>query len=329
MGRILPESKCPEESIETQTIMRDSRCRDEYLRRIHAVQDAIETQPDNAPDLTELAEIAGFSKYHFHRIFRAMTGETLWQYVSRVKLERAAAYLAHSPHIPVTDIAYHFGFADSAAFSRSFKNRFGVSPIVFRRQHSKNCKDCVLSPLYTRDARKPEIGRDSMGIQATGVDIAELDLRVIYVRHTGRYQELAAVIPGMIQKLFGFAMGNQLLEAGGTKILSVYHDNPDLTDDALLRTSLCITINKTAKVEPAGDIGVMDIGGQYAVGHFELPIGEYAAAWQHMYGEWLPNSGYQPRDAFPFEVYLSDPSQNPGGNQLLDVCVPVEPMGKI
>ncbi len=168
-----------------------------------------------------------------------------------------------------------------------------------------------------------------MKTKATSVETTTLDLRVIYVRHTGSYRELGAVIPGMIQKLYAFAMSRRLLDPKDTKILSVYHDNPDLTDEAQLRVSLCMTINKTAKVEEQGEIGVMSISGDYAVGHFEIPPMDYGAVWQYMYGEWLPNSGTQPRDSFPFEVYVSDPSQNPGGNQLLDVYLPVEPLGSI
>lgn len=303
--------------------------RDEYLRRIHAVQDYIEENLDNALVLSELAEVAGFSKYHFHRIFRAMTRETLLQYVSRIKLERAAAYLRRAPDIPVTDIAYHFGFSDSAVFSRSFKNHYGVSPSAFRRKGSKNRKDGSPASQYNVGTRNQTIGSDTMEIKANSVEMTAVDLRVIYIRHTGRYQDLAAVIPGMLQRLFAFAAGQRLLGPEQAKILSVYHDNPEMTDETQLRVSLCMTIPKAAKVEEKSDIGTMGISGQYAVGHFELGQNEYAAAWQYMYGEWLPGSGYQPRDTFPFEVYVSDPSQNPGGRQLLDVYLPVEPLGKI
>lgn len=309
--------------------MNSSACRDEYLRRIHAVQDYVEAYPDASLDLAVLAGVAGFSKYHFHRIFRAVMKETLLQYVTRVKLARAAAYLRHTPHIPVTDIAYHYGFSDSASFSRSFKAYFGVSPSAFRRQNSKICKDGSLLPSYTRDEPHLKIGRDTMNLQAMNVNMQTLDLRVIYARYTGRYRELSTAIPKMLQRLYGFAMKERLLDPVQTKILSAYHDNPDLTDDQKLRTSICISIRKDAKVPESGDIGVMDISGQYAVGHFELMMEEYGDAWQYMYGEWLPASGYQPRDTFPFEVYLSDPSQNPGGKQLLDICIPVEPLGAI
>ncbi len=131
---------------------------DEYLRRIHAVQDYIEEHADTVPDLQELAEAARFSKYHFHRIFRALTGETLGQYVCRIKMERTGSYLVHSPHVSVTDIAYHYGFSDSAVFSRSFKSHYGISPTAFRNQHRKNCKDGGPTSQYTDDARKPKLG---------------------------------------------------------------------------------------------------------------------------------------------------------------------------
>lgn len=309
--------------------MSNEQNRDEYLRRIHAVQDYIEEHADTVPDLQELAETARFSKYHFHRIFRALTGETLGQYVNRIKMERAGSYLVHSPHVSVTDIAYHYGFSDSAVFSRSFKSHYGVSPTAFRNQHRKNCKDGGQPFPYTQGIQNQPMGRDTMKLKATSVEQTALDLRVIYIRHTGSYRELGAVIPGILQKLYAFAMEQQLMEPGQTKILSVYHDNPGLTDEAQLRVSLCMTIRKNAKVEEQGEIGAMNISGEYAVGHFEIKPMDYGAAWQYMYGEWLPNSGYQPRDTFPFEVYVSDPSQNPGGIQLLDVYLPVEPLGKI
>ena len=83
-----------------------------------------------------------------------------------------------------------------------------------------------------------------MNMTAMNVDIQTLDLRAIYTRHTGSYQELTAIIPAALQKLYGFAMQMQLLDPAQTKILSVYHDNPNLTDEKQLRTSICINDQK-------------------------------------------------------------------------------------
>ena len=308
--------------------MQNPISRTEYLRRIHAVQDYIEEHLGRSPQLEELAGIAGFSKYHFHRIFHAVTGETLLQYQTRIKAERAAAYLVHSPRVPVTDIAYHYGFADPAVFSRSFKARYGVSPTAYRRKSRKNCKADPGSSLYD-EANTNQNGSGSMEGQVKGVERQTVDLRAIYVRFTGSYPEMASAMPGMMQKIYTFALRQKLLEFGKTKIFTVYHDNPELTDSAKLRTSLCMSVPESARVAETDDIGVLRVTGDYAVGHFELMPSEYPAAWQYMYGEWLPGSGLQPRDTFPFEVYVSDPSKNPGGKQLLDIYLPVEPLGKI
>ncbi|MFV0413261.1 MAG: GyrI-like domain-containing protein, partial [Oscillospiraceae bacterium] len=130
-------------------------------------------------------------------------------------------------------------------------------------------------------------------------------------------------------KLYTFAAAQNLLAPGETKVLMAYHDNPETTEETRLRTSLCLTIPAGAPIKENGEIGAMGLSGKYAVGHFELAQAEYAAAWQYMYGEWLPESGCQPRDAFPFEVYVSGPTQNPGEKQRVAIYLPVEPLGRL
>ncbi len=309
--------------------MSNKQSRNEYLRRIHKVQDYIEENLNNILILSDLADIAGFSKYHFHRIYNAMTSETLSGYVNRIKMERAAFSLAHRPDVTITDIAYHFGFTDSAVFSRSFKHHFGLSPTQYRNQDSKNCKDDVATSLYTESVTSKNYGSGTMVVKASTVDMEAIEMRVIYVRYTGSYQGLAAAFPGMMERLYTFAMSQNLLQPGITKILTVYHDAPEMTSETQLRTSLCMAIPQSAAIQENDDIGSMNISGKYAVGHFELAQNEYAEAWQYMYGEWLPGSGCQPRDAFPFEVYVSDPAANPGGKQQIDVYLPIEPLGRI
>jgi len=206
------------------------------------VQDYIEENLNDNLVLSELADVAGFSKYHFHRIFSAITDETFLQYISRIKMERATFSLIHRPQISVTDIAYHFGFTDSAIFSRSFKNYYGVSPTEYRNQYSNNCKDPTVTSQYTKSTLNQNIGKDIMEIKSNKVDIENVKLRIAYVRYTGSYQGLAVAFPGMMERLYTFAMSQNLMQPGVTKILTVYHDNPEMTDETQLRTSLCITV---------------------------------------------------------------------------------------
>ncbi|ASL65780.1 TPA: AraC family transcriptional regulator [Bacillus cereus] len=295
--------------------MESKQSRNEYLRRIHKVQDYIESNIDSSLSIEKLADIAGFSKFHFHRIFKGIVDEPLSRYVNRLKLERATNLLTYRLDMTITDIAYHFGFTDSAVFSRTFKNYYGVSPSQYRNDNSKNCKDVRGIPQYN------ECKKVRGNVEIVTAD----DINVAYIRHIGTYGELTIAFPKMIEKVFHYAAKQNYHVFDDTKVLTIYHDHHEFTEDYHLRTSLCITIPDASAVE-TNDIGIMIIpSGKYAVGHFEIFQDEYKGAWDFIYGEWLQNSGYKPRDLYPFEVYRNDPKQHPKHKHLVDIYVPIEP----
>lgn len=299
----------------------------EYFRRLHAVQDYIESNLHRGLVLDELAAVAGFSKFHFHRIYRAMTQESLFQFVNRLKLERAAALFAHSPEITITDIAYGLGFSDSSVFSRSFKNHFSVSPIEYRKQHSNHCKAESAPFSYNRSKETGGLEGSTVKV-AVNVEIKPNDeMKVIYLRYTGSYSGITLAFPNMMRRLYEFGMKNDVLEKEKTKLLTIYHDHHEITQETQLRTSVCMSISTGKSVVLVEDIGCMTLsGGNYAIGHFEIMSDEYQAAWDYMYGKWLPESGYQPRNTYPFEVYVNDPSTHPQGKHIVDIYLPVEPL---
>lgn len=108
--------------------MADKKYLDEYIRRIHKVQDYLEEHIGQSLTIEELSEVAGFSKFHFSRIFQSILHEPLAHYVNRLRMERALFVLAHRMDKNMTDIAYELGFTDSSVFSRAFKNYYGTSP---------------------------------------------------------------------------------------------------------------------------------------------------------------------------------------------------------
>ena len=83
--------------------------------------------------LGALARVAAFSPFHFHRIFRAVTGETLFGFIQRVRLERSAGALLAVPDRSVLEVALDHGFSSSATFARAFKGHFGMSATEWRR----------------------------------------------------------------------------------------------------------------------------------------------------------------------------------------------------
>ena len=104
-----------------------------YQQRIGLVLRHIEQHLDARPNLEELARIACFSPYHFHRIFSSMVGESVAAYVRRLLLERAAMQLGHSPE-SVTQIALGAGYDSVDAFTRAFRAHLGMLPSEYRRR---------------------------------------------------------------------------------------------------------------------------------------------------------------------------------------------------
>ncbi len=307
--------------------MSDQKCQEEYLRRIHKVQDYIEQHIEQSLLIEELARAAGFSKYHFCRIFQGILHEPLAHYVNRIRMERALFLLAHRVDKNMTDIAYELGLSDSAVFSRTFKNYYGVSPSEYRKEYSKNRKDSFLLSEYNKSTAKQECSGNPYPVTGQ-ITIENLkEKQVAYVRHTGTYETLAREYEKLIRTLFDYANKQHLLIEGKNWVLAMYHDNPEFGEESQFRTSLCLTVPEDIRIKEDGILGEMKIeGGLYAVGHFQIQKEQYSDAWNYMYQEWITGSGFVPRDYNPFEVYRNIPSANESPVHEVDIYVPIEPI---
>lgn len=151
------------------------------------------------------------------------------------------------------------------------------------------------------------------------------EMPVAYVRHIGPYKGDVQLFDKLFNKLFTWAGPRGLLERPELQVLTAYHDNPEITDAEKLRLSVCITVPPDTRVD--GDIGLMTLpGGRYACGRFELAGDEYQQAWDALFGQWLPDSGYQPDDRPSYEIFRNDPEKHPQHKAIVDICVPVRPM---
>lgn len=313
--------------MERETYMLEKKkCQQEYMRRMQKVQDYIEQHIDQPMSMDELAKAAGFSKYHFSRIFQSLLHESPAQYVNRIRMEYALFLLAHRTDKNMTDIAFELGFTDSAVFSRAFKNFFGMSPREYRQEYSTNCKDSFLLSEYNKNTVRKE-WTDNLFPVTGQITIESMEEKQLaYVRHTGTYETLAEEYAGLLQKLFLHAQQQQLLVDDKNWILAIYHDNPEFGEESQFRTSLCLTIPEGKQVQEDGVLGSMKLeGGLYAVGHFTIFPDQYGDAWNYMYREWLTCSGYVPRNSYPFEVYRNNPNEEENNINKVDIYVPIEP----
>jgi AraC family transcriptional regulator len=314
-----------------------------YSSRLNRVIDYIERNLDQSLSLEELADIANFSRYHFHRVFGAMVGETLSRFVLRMRVERAAAMLLVNPKSSITEIAIDCGFSSSATFARSFKDAFGMSGTQWRQQgacqviethrnirkHFSKARKahrisaCYIDPQTTNPMWSYEMATKQGKLKAT-IEVKELpEHSVAYLRHVGPYGQ-TALVPRLFDKLRFWAAARGLI-AEDTVHLLVPHDNPNITEQDKLRLSICMTVPRGTPVD--GEIGMMEIpGGKFAVAHFEITPDRVAEAWNVVMGDWLPQSGYQPDDRLSYEMVLNKPGEYPHDLVFMDICVPVRPL---
>lgn len=316
----------------------DPTRRDGYRARINRAIDYIEAHLAEELRLDDIAAAAHFSPFHFHRIFSALMGEPVNQFVKRLRLERAAALLRTRPRAPVIRVAMACGYTNPAAFSRAFRAVFGVSPTAWRRGEGQSSKDGTLvgktgKEGETGDGHRSGAQQDTTTSERRRRTMSKLtlDVRVedlpetplAYIRHVGPYAGNQDLFEQLFTKLFNWA-GPRGLLGPESQILSIYHDNPQITDEEKLRIS--VGIHVPAETEGSGEISRMTLpAGSCAIARFEIDGDQYEQAWESVYGEWLPESGYEPDDRTPFERYLNDPREHPEGKHIVEICVPVRP----
>ena len=312
--------------VETNTVY------SEYIARINKTFDYIESNLEKPMTLEELAAVANFSKFHFNRIFHSMVGETPFQFILRVRIEKAATLILTNKKESISEIAQKCGFSDLSIFSRNFRNCFQMSASQYRTSKSKNSNLSQQESNQHQTAERPiqyfcpELKtlkwRTNMKLNKS-VEVTELPkMTVAYIRHIGPYQGDDKLFESIWNRLFSWAGPRGLIGGEDFKSLVIYHDDPNVTNDDKLRMSVCITVPPETKTE--GEIGKMEIeAAKYVVARFELTAQDFQQAWEWVYGQWFPTSGYQPDDKPCFEMYPEEPKD---GKFIVDICVPVKPI---
>ncbi|AUX48412.1 AraC family transcriptional regulator [Sorangium cellulosum] len=317
-----------------------SRNRAEYQKRVNRVLDYIQDHRAEELSLETLAAVAAFSPFHFHRVFKSMAGENLREFIQRTRLETAASHLVLRPHVDVLEIALENGFSSASAFARAFKERFGMSASAWRsggaaqaskaRQAESKPGEVVRKPGKAAGCA-PEQDGSSSGADARSdeeeimnVTVKTLpNYHVAYVRSVGPYGP-GGNVREVWERLVRWASARDLWTADRI-CLNIAHDNPNVTEPAKCRLDAAIVIPDGFAVD--GDVNVTDVpGGKYAASVFVGDPSTIGAAWDQLFGRWLPESGYQPDHRACFELYqgeFHDPKTN---TFRCELCLPVRPL---
>jgi AraC family transcriptional regulator len=288
----------------------------EYAQRIDRVIDHLRGNLYRQVKLEELAKVACFSEFHFHRIFGAVSGETLNNFTNRLRLEKAARLLRYSDK-SLTDIALDCGFSSSATFSRAFRSGYDTSPSQFRKsgeiKKSKICKELFDDQDYDLPMSAEE-KRAAFPVRL--IDIPER--QVAYIRVTNAFEgdRVLAALKTMIE----WAKAQDIFSQGILFGMTV--DDPHVTPKHLYRYEVCLASSRPFEcMEGMSKLKVPAM--RYAVTKVSGDIRKVATAWDYIYRNWLINSAYEPEHAPALEIFLEKENALDWSHCELELCLPV------
>jgi AraC family transcriptional regulator len=288
----------------------------EYAQRINRVIDYLRGNLDRQVKLEELAKVACFSEFHFHRIFRVVSGETLNNFTNRLRLEKAARLLRYSDQ-SLTDIALECGFSSSATFSRAFRSGYDTSPSQFRKsgkiKKSKICKELFPEEKYGLPMSAEE-KRAAFPVRL--IDIPERQVAYIRVTNTFELDRVLAAFKTMIE----WAKSQDIFSEG--ILFGMTIDDPHVTPKHLYRYEVCLA--SSFPFECTEGMSKLKMPAmRYAVIKVSGDIHKVATAWDYLYRRWLINSAYEPEHAPALEIFLDKEGATDWSHFELELCLPV------
>lgn len=261
---------------------------DRYLARFRAVLVHIDAHLEDALDVDGLAEVATFSKYHFHRQFTLLFGMNVGRYVQLLRLKRAAHQLAYRDAARITDIALVCGYEAPEAFARAFRKQTEQSPTDFRATPQWGTWAADLQAL--RALRSEHMPAQP---QPHSVEIVERNtVPVAAIEHRGDPARLGETIRTFI----AWRRAHRLPPSVSATYNIVYNNPDDVPPDAF-RMDIFAATRDVIAPNAAGVVPKTLAGGRYAVLRHTGSDDTLDQSVAYLYAEWLPASGQELRDA--------------------------------
>ena len=252
----------------------------------------------------DVSSFCGISKYHLNRIFKKETGEALYEFIKRNKIERSAWRLKVEKNKSVTEISSDYGYS-SSNFSTEFKKSLHISPSLFRKESEERVHICSLSRGLTLD---------DMESMEKNITIETLpDMFVIYERKKGNYKNMPSQWCSFIEKY-------SYLKTDDTLYIECTLDDPSITDEDNCLYEICQTVDKTDR--RISNLSTTKFtGGKYAVYHYKGWPEFLYMVYQEVFCRWLKKTGYEIDSRPIIDIYRL---VRDDGYMEIDICFPLK-----
>jgi len=268
----------------------------DYYHRIQNAIEFIEINLKEDIDITDIASKACFSAFHFQRLFQAVSGFSVQEYIRKRRLSEAAILLTETDK-SILEIAVAFQYGSQEAFTRAFESCYGVTPARCRKTQGSgiihlakiNFLDYERKIQGELNIDKPEINHLSKFCIAGYEYKTNLNDEKYFNEIPGFYHDFGKNeyymrIPERIAPAFSYGISCNFKDDGQFSFI---------VGEAIKQPNERL------------DIGFVNLEipeGKYAVFNVDGPVGIAQNTWRYIYGIWLPNSNYERREGPDFEV---------------------------
>ncbi len=256
---------------------------------------------DVAP--ADVAQAVALSPYHFHRIFRGITGESVMQCLRRLRLEAAARRLWQRD-TNIIDVALAAGYQSHEGFTRAFKEHFGEAPDTWRQHH----RDVVRSAQ--------PLGQPLPAVEVR--DVAAVPF--ISMAYRGSFAEV-----GQVWERFIGLVASQGLFSGTEQLIGRYPDDPEITPAGKIRFDVGLrgTLNRSSgPLHPALHAEILPAG-RWAVAVHRGSYSSLHETYLALVGGWVAHNGYVLDDRPCLEWYLNSPATTAEPDLRTEVWAPL------
>ncbi|WP_263832412.1 AraC family transcriptional regulator [Sulfurospirillum oryzae] len=262
------------------------------IHQIKKVICFVEKHLNDDLDVATLSQIAGYSHFHFCRLFKLYTGESIGVFIRRLKLEKAAFAMVDK-NKSITDIAIAAGYDTPSGFYKAFNEFFGYAPSEHKRQ-----KHIALKKIKGATMLEPKI-------------VTREAINTIRCRRIGAYNTSTKEAWGTLCTLLQeYAIKNNLpnmLSDDKQEAIGIGYDDPTITAPEKIRYEACLSFEKTYENLPEGLSQNLIEGGRFASLLHKGSYNNMYDSWMKLYS-WVTEQGLELRENNLFEKYLNDPT---------------------